>query len=61
MTAPPFSPENLASRSKEFEATVACLTEEKQASAYGYDKGLTPENQKAFREFLERAARSRKN
>jgi hypothetical protein len=58
MTAPPFSADQVASRSADFERAVQCLTEEQQASAYGHDADVTPQNEQAFKAFLQRQARA---
>ncbi len=57
MTAPPLSAGDLPGRAQDFERAVACLTEEKQGSAYGHEAKPTDDNRKAFREFLERGAK----
>jgi hypothetical protein len=58
MTAPPFTAENVGNRSGDFERAVECLTQEKQASAYGYDDGVDAENKQTFQSFLDRQAAS---
>ena len=48
-------------QTNDFERVVECLTAEKQASAYGYEANVSSENREAFRDFLRRAAASKKN
>lgn len=61
MTHTPITAETSRARSHDFERVVECLTTEKQASAYGYEDGISSQNREAFSGFLERSASTRRN
>ena len=60
LTAATLSAEGMTAQTDDFERVVECLTNENQASAYGYETGVSGENRETFREFLKRGATQRK-
>jgi len=59
LTAATLSTEGTTAQTDDFERVVECLTNENQASAYGYEIGVSAENRDTFREFLKRGATPR--
>ena len=51
--------QRIPAQTDDFERVVECLTNENQASAYGYELAVSGENRDAFRDFLKRGARQR--
>jgi hypothetical protein len=59
LTAATLSTEGMTAQTDDFEKVVECLTKENQASAYGYEVGVSGENRETFRDFLKRGATHR--